>query len=240
MRKVIVALLLLSHLSAFASVKVILKLDDLSVRNGRCACLPTMNWLFDNGIPSSFGIIPAKCDSTLYGTLEKFILNHRDSPAPIIEFWHHGLDHSRVEFKDNPYEFQSEHFDKADSLVLAHTGIRMKTFGAPYNQVDGNTVKAITKNPDYRYVFFVPEELFVGTDLVLLNDRVNMENGTGNVDFEFFRKNYLEAKDRLKDYMVLQCHPNNWSEEKLNEFRSIVRFLMDEGCEFILPSQYEE
>ena len=241
MRKVVfIAVLLLSHLSAFASTKVILKLDDLSVKNGKCACLPTMNWLFDNGIPSSFGIIPAKCDTTLYSTLQRFILNYRDTSSPIIEFWHHGLDHSRIEFSETGYEFQSEHFDKADSLMLAYTGIQMKTFGAPYNQVDRNTVKAIKKNSNYRYLFFVPEDLFGETGLVLLNDRVNMENGTGNVNFEFFKKNYLAAKDEIKDYMVLQCHPNNWGEEKLTEFKNIIRFLIDEGCEFILPSKYGE
>lgn len=237
MRIIFAVVLLLSELFALASTKVILKLDDLFVRNGKCACLPTMNWLFENGIHASYGIISARCDSTFYDTLSKFILNYKETPNPIIEFWHHGYDHIRPEFKDTSYDYQSEHFKMADSIVYEIAGIQMQTFGAPFNQMDENTLKVISCNTNYKYIFFASESLFGKTNLVLLNNRINMENGTGNVNYEFFKKNYIKAKDKYKDYIVLQCHPNNWDKIKLEEFKSIIRFLKNEGCEFILPSQ---
>lgn len=217
--------------------KVILKLDDLYVKDGKCACLPTMSWLFDNGIHASFGIISKRCDNTFYNTLSKYISNYKESSDPIIEFWHHGYDHINPEFKGTSYDYQLEHFNMGDSRVYGLTGIQMKTFGPPLNQVDENTVKVISSNANYKYIFFVSESLFDKTDLIILNNRVNMENGTGNVNYDFFKKNYIEVKDKYKDYIVLQGHPNNWDTKKLEEFKNIVSLLKEDGCEFVLPSK---
>ena len=65
-----------------------------------------------------------------------------------------------------------------------------------------------------------------------------MENGTGNIDYNFFFENYTKNKEIYSDYLVLQGHPNMWSFKKLRPFEQIIDFLILEGCEFVLPYEY--
>ena len=85
--------------------------------------------------------------------------------------------------------------------------------------------------------FFADERFFQGSDIVILNNRVNMEDGTGNVNYKYFLENYRACRILDKQYIVLQGHPNQWDDKKMNEFVMILNFLQEEGCEFVLPSQ---
>jgi hypothetical protein len=71
-----------------------------------------------------------------------------------------------------------------------------------------------------------------------MNNRVNLEKGTGNPEFETFKSSYDQNKDKFKDYFVLQGHPNGWTPEKLEQFKLVVDFLIAEGCEFVTPYEY--
>ena len=157
----------------------------------------------------------------------------------LFEFWHHGYDHKRPEFGGASYEHQKRHFELADSLGKAMLGVELITFGAPFNQVDSLTARVIQENGNYRYVFFANERLFQGADVCVLNNRINMEDGTGKVDYKYFLKNYKAGGAVEKPYIVLQGHPNQWDEQRIKEFVQIIEFLQKEGCEFVLPSQMD-
>jgi hypothetical protein len=74
--------------------------------------------------------------------------------------------------------------------------------------------------------------------IIIKLDDLSVKNGIYNPEFDFFVNNYNKSKDRFKDYMTLQGHPNQWSADKIDQFGKIVDFLISEGCEFVLPYEY--
>lgn len=217
--------------------KVVLKLDDLYVRGGKCSCTPVLDLLLQRGIPASFGIMAGKCDNSALKGLRPYMDAVSADGDRLFEFWHHGYDHVRPEFGGAPYSHQKSHFEAADSLVNSRLGIQMVTFGAPFNQVDSLTASVIAENGKYKYVFFADEDLFSGTGITVLNNRVNIENGTGKVGFDYFSDNYSSSGAEGRPFIVLQGHPNQWDEARIREFARILDFLEEKGCEFILPSE---
>jgi len=72
-----------------------------------------------------------------------------------------------------------------------------------------------------------------------LNNRVNMENGTGKPEFDFFVENYNKAIAKHMSSMVLQGHPHIYNTpEKMEQFKKIIQFLMDQKATFITPEDY--
>jgi len=55
--------------AAFAQHKVILKLDDIGVKNGVCVAKPVMDYLLQKNIKASYGVIANRLDSTALSTL---------------------------------------------------------------------------------------------------------------------------------------------------------------------------
>jgi len=197
--------------------------------------LPTFELLKKKQIKAGFGIIPSRCDNTVSETLSPYLQSKNKKGENLFEIWHHGWDHVRPEFKGTGYEYQKSHFEKADKLIKDYLGIQMRTFGAPYNAGDSITNRVISENPEYKVFMFsnvIPEH---SNKIEYLGNRTNMENGTGNPEFNFFIENYKKNKEKYCDYMVLQGHPNNWSEYKIDQFEKIIDFLISENCEFVLP-----
>lgn len=93
-----------------AAPKIILKLDDLSVKNGVCAFTPTMDYLVQKQLKAGLGIIAGRNDRTALKTLRPYLQATNPKGEKLIEIWHHGLDHSKTEFKDSTYEVQKLHF----------------------------------------------------------------------------------------------------------------------------------
>lgn len=229
--------LMLSAFS-FAAPKIILKLDDLSVKNGVCGFAPTMDYLVQKQLKAGLGIIADRNDRTALKTLKPYLRATNLKGEKLIEIWHHGLDHSKTEFKDSTYEDQKLHFELADKQIRKLLGIQMHTFGTPYNASDSVTNKVISGNPNYKVFMLASQKPVLPNGILYLDNRVNMENGTGNPEFSFFMANYTKLKGKYTDYMVLQGHPNMWSPERIEQFKKIADFLISEGCEFVLPFEY--
>lgn len=231
---------LMAGRTASAAPKIILKLDDLYASKGVCPCAKTFDLLIQKQVKAGFGIIAGRLDETAAETLKPYMEAVNAKGEKLFEIWHHGLDHVNPEFKGTPYEYQKAHFEDADRLVKNLLGLQMRTFGTPFNGSDENTNRVVAENPHYKVFMFsniVPSD---PAGILYLNNRVNVENGVGNPDFEYLRDNYLKAKDRYSDFMILQAHPNNWPPEKLEQFSQVLDFLLAEGCEFILPYEYYE
>jgi peptidoglycan/xylan/chitin deacetylase (PgdA/CDA1 family) len=222
----------------FSAPKIILKLDDIGVKKGTLQCSPALDYLVHKKLKAGLGIIAARNDSTALAILIPYISATNSKGEKLIEIWHHGLDHSKTEFKDSTYEFQKAHFEQADKLIKKLLGIQMHTFGTPYNASDSTTNKVIAENPNYAVFLYSSKKPTRENGILYLDNRVNMENGTGKPEFDYFIENYGKAKAKYNDYMILQGHPNMWTPEKLEQFTKVIDFLISEGCEFVLPYDY--
>lgn len=227
-----------NNIHSTSGLKIILKLDDLAVKDGVCKSLPIFKLLEKKQIKASFGIIPARCDGTLQKTLSPYLNSVNNKGEKLFEIWHHGYDHIKPEFYGTDYSYQKAHFNQADSIIKEALDIQMHSFGSPANASDSITNKVISENPEYK-VFMFSKNIPTNTKGVLyLNNRTNMENGTGNIDFNFFVENYKKNKDKYSDYMILQGHPKMWSTEQIKQFEQVIDFLISEKCEFVLPYEY--
>ena len=231
-------LLVMVFCKSHSGPKIILKLDDLSVKKGVCQFIPVMDYLVKNQIKAGLGVIAAKIDSTAPESLRPYLNATNRKGEKLFEIWHHGLDHIRPEFQGTGYDYQKSHFDQADRRIKEILGIQMHTFGSPFNGNDSVTFRVVSENPDYSVFLFSGEESGKKKDFMHLNHRINIENGTGNPEFSLFLESYNKYRDKYTDYMVLQAHPNMFTPDRLEQFKKIVEFLMKEGCEFVLPEEY--
>jgi len=218
--------------------KIILKLDDLSAENGICHCIPTFDYLKNKQIKAGFGAIASRFDDTALNTLGPYLNAKNAKGEPLFEIWHHGLDHVKPEFSGTTYEYQKVHFEEADKRIKQLLGIQMVSFGTPYNASDSVTNKVISENTNYKVFMFASLNASNQNGILYVNNRINIEKGTGNPDYLYFIENYTNQKEKYSDYIILQAHPNNWTPEKLEEFSKIIDFLLSEGCEFVLPGEY--
>lgn len=227
------------------SLKVILKLDDLGVLNSVLACAPAMDFMLANNLKFGMGAIAARFDATAPAVLTPYMNAVNAKGEKLMEIWHHGFDHSRDnpvgtwEFRGRPYADQKASFENADQTLKNLLGIQMRSFGTPYNQSDAVTNTVISENPNYKVMMFSSVKS-TSNGITYLDNRVNMENGTGLAEYSFFIKNYNNAKANYTDYMILQGHPNFFSSgsNNLEQFKLILKFLMSEGVEFVTPYEY--
>jgi peptidoglycan/xylan/chitin deacetylase (PgdA/CDA1 family) len=222
----------------FSAPKIILKLDDLSVKSGMCQCLPVMDYLLQKELKAGFGIISNKNDNTVLSTLTPYLKAKNSKNEVLFEIWHHGFDHIKPEFQGTGYEYQKSHFVQADQQINKLLGIQMHSFGSPYNATDSVTEKVISENQNYQVFMFSSLKKHEKSDILYLDHRVNMENGTGKPEYDYFIENYNKSKANYQDYMILQGHPGQWTTEKLDQFKKIIDFLISEGCEFVTPHEY--
>jgi len=238
--KLLLIILFFLNGGIFAQTKVVLKLDDIGAQKNACKSLPIMEYLINRNVKASYGVIANRLDETAKPLLAK-ILSAVDSKGNLmVEIWNHGLDHSRkgdvFEFKNSSLALQTQHLDSAHYLVEKYLGIRMTTFGAPYNATDTVCLQVINNNTNYKKVFFSKVETSFKTDFERLNNNVPMEKETGKPDFDFFMKSYQKYPAYLSTNIILQGHPPYWTAEGFAEFKKILDFLDAQKCVYVLPS----
>jgi len=227
------------------TLKVILKLDDLGVQNSVLACSHAFDFMVANKIKWGAGAIAVRFDATAPGVLAPYMNAVNDKGEKLMEIWHHGYDHSQNnptgtwEYKGRPYADQKASFENADQLIKNLLGVQMKSFGTPYNQSDAVTNTVISENANYKVMMF-SQVKSTTNGITYLDNRVNMENGTGLAEFSYFVKNYLAQKANFTNYMILQGHPNFYTagSNNLEQFKLILKFLVSEGVEFVTPYEY--
>lgn len=243
-RILVVGLLLLMY-KAQAQPKIILKLDDIGVKNNVCKASPVIDLLLQRQIKAGLGVIAINLDSTALHVFAKYLNATDANGSKLFEIWHHGLYHSNnnppnnnQEFKGTTFTFQQEHFERADDLVRKYLGVQMHSFGAPYNASDDNTNRVIAANSNYK-VFMLNNMIEPEINgIANFNNRVNMESATGMVNSTYFIDQYQKLKSKYPDYMVLQGHPNQWDAAKIAEFSKVLDFLIEQKCTFVLPYEY--
>lgn len=232
------------RVTSYGQLKVFIKLDDLgSLKNKNAATV--LDSILSKKIKVSIGVIAKNLDNEATEDYAPYLKARDDRGEALFEVWHHGYDHSlKNPPKDNPefngtsYEFQFDHFKLGDELVKKKLGVQMHTFGSPYNTADSNTVAVIYKNKAYKVFLLKGGASGYRDGILYLNNEVKMENGAGNVSYEYFLSQYQAQKEKYKDFMVLQGHPWGWDKGKLNDFLKIIAYLKSEGAVFVLPYAY--
>lgn len=220
--------------------KIILKLDDFGA-NSSFSCAPALDYLITKEVKASLGVIAERLSINALEVYGKYINAVNSNGQHLFEIWNHGLVHSKnnppnnnPEFKGTSYAFQKSHFRQSSDLVFQRLGVKMHSFGAPYNANDQTTNDVLNELDEYKVVMFANPQI---KNVLNLNNRVNMEKGTGGVDYQYFLFQYRAKKDSYQ-YMVLQGHPMQWDARRITEFKNIIDFLINEGCEFVLPYEY--
>lgn len=157
-----------------------------------------------------------------------------------VEIWNHGYDHvlgavdasGNVygEFRGTSYDHQLAHLQRSQQLALDSLGVVMRAFGAPGNATDSVTTRALRAVPELEVWFFGRH----GSDLLLLERRVEAESWPGAVSYERFRETY----DATLPIITLQLHPASWDLASFNDFALIVEELQARGAAFVLPRDY--
>ncbi|HBC88897.1 MAG TPA: polysaccharide deacetylase [Lentisphaeria bacterium] len=234
---------------------IILKLDDLSQKNGKVhpSWQKISDFLESRKIKGSFGVV---CESMQDAKPEyaNWIKTRHDSGA--IEFWFHGWDHashneggkSLSEFDTRSYEEQKSRFDRSQKLALEKLGFAFETFGpgggGSGQHFDANTCKVMQDDPYMKaWLYNKPidddgKKLQEAGKITILDRvwEVNIEGAVGVPDSKKLIAGYKSHPDRK--YFVLQGHPQMWAGARFDEFVKIIDFLTEQKCVFVTPMGY--
>ena len=222
---------------------VLFKFDDLHYGDNGEVVPPHWYLLFDyikeNNLPTNIGIIGYSLD----GEYPEFFNLVKDlNRYPNIEFWSHGY-HERLSL-DEPGEFETDLDTQkravwlTDSLAKTNLDITLRGWGPHWTDCNQFTDEALSTVPDIRMIFSHPTlHEFKYYDGKVLEPNLEMEYPFFNPVYDLFIVNYL-GKWRNLDTFFLQGHPNEWTEERWEEFKKIHGRLKDDNANFITISEY--
>ena len=218
-------------------------------------------------IKHSVGVITNSLDFyTLSGANEFTSITRALNDSLLVEFFHHGYDHSGnpvgdklltpekawqsplkaaplTEFFGQPFNFQRAHL--ADGLALSRSvlGFPIHTFGAPFGLTDATTIDALNDGSTADLEVWY-DGLPGSNERVIDVNELLVENPTGYPRIDQFEAAY----DPDVPVIVLQVHPG-FTESPGGETPFIERFaawefildaVEEEGATFIHPYEYEQ
>lgn len=216
---------------------IVFKADDLMYTPGRVISTGWdryINYLKLKNIKGSVGIV---CNS-LEKADDRYYSYIRDlNNSGVIEFWNHGYDHivnrkneygeKYCEFRNTDYAFQKSAFENAQRIVKEKAGFTMRSFGAPGNAIDENTLRVINGQDEVKvWMYGNPE-----SKRCVLKRKIDFEYPFGDPDLNKF----MEVYDENEDYYVLQLHPNMWTYEEYVTFTQLTEFLISQDVTFVNP-----
>jgi hypothetical protein len=212
---------------------VVLKADDLNtpLEPGFIELLDSMS---ARGLPVSCGLI---CETLLDATSEDVDLLSKVDPV-LVEVFHHGYDHSHGdgwrEFSGTGHDFQLEQLVAGMDLAQDVLGINLRTFGAPFNWTDADTVSALELVPELEVIFYQP----VVDGRVTYPRPLDVEDSPGVVfNLVEFRERYHDSS--YSDILAIQCHPAVLDEVNTAKLMEAIDFLAGEADRrFSAPTAY--
>lgn len=223
---------------------VLLKFDDVTTNGAHGKEPVSARWqklaeyLTTHRLKGSFGIITHSLekDNPVYFTWIKDLQN-----AGLIEFWHHGYRERTAadkqgEFESPNWEEQRTSFEKGEALAVAKLGFPLAAFGPHWSGTNDATDQALAAVPAIKIWLYGPKrpKFFQGLSI----ERVMaLENPTFLPDPKKFQEIY-ERLGVKAPVLVLQGHPNAWTEERWNGFVAIIAFLRSKQVVFMTPSEY--
>ena len=228
---------------------VVLKLDDLG--SGNWQSFERVKTILDEkGVTGSFGIIGKNSDGD-YPDLFNFI---NECIIDGIEIWSHGYTHSKPAMGvvgDNGEAAWSKEEIKADfkktlDILKEKCGYTIKIFGAPNNTMSQTVYELLQEEFTQIKTVMLNQDKSGTWDGTALTNRCNMETlqqAGVVISLDDFKINYESFKNAK--YIVIQGHPAMWysndasagNTNNIDNFKAIIDFLKEEGCEFKTPSQ---
>lgn len=221
---------------------ILLKLDDVVARRtGTSPVSPRWQRIADylkaSQIKGSFGII---CESLEKDDAVYFQWIKDIQQAGLIEFWLHGYHLKKAdepgEFEHGTAEEQRAILEKSERLAKDKLGFALAAFGPHWSGTTEATDQALEAVPDIKIWLYGPAKPKHFTRLSL--ERVMaLENPTFVPDAEKFKAIY-EKSAAKREVLVLQGHPDQWTDERWDGFVAIIDFLKSKNVVFMTPSEY--
>jgi hypothetical protein len=223
-----------------AAPVVILKLDDVT-RNGARGDAPVsprwqrcVDFLCQQQVKSSLGII----GKSLEADHEPYFKWIKDLDREgIVEFWNHGYEDKADQFKGTSVDHQRTALQTTQRLAKEKLGITLRVFGVHWSPIDAATDEALASLSEIKIWFEGPAKPKGGQ--VILKRTIYMEKPTFVPHFENLKACY-EKYGHQQPYLLLQGHPNQWSDERFEAFAAIVKYLKEKGCAFMHVAEYVE
>lgn len=223
---------------------IILKLDDITRHGPPETGTVSPRWqkcvdfIEREGLKASLGIIGFSLEEDAPAYFQWIRDLNRKG---FIEFWNHGYRNRRgaqdsAEFESDSMEEQQAALEKTQRLAREKLGIELKAFGPHWSGTNEATEKALENVPGLAIWFFGPRPPRRSTK-VILERSINLEQPTHVPNFEPLKARFEESGHR-KEYLVLQGHPNSWTDERFAEFERVVGYLKSKGCPFMTVSGY--
>ncbi len=220
---------------------IILKLDDI-VRHGpaetgtvsprwqRC-----VDFIRQEKLKASLGIIGFSLEEDAPAYFKWIKETAREGS---FEFWNHGYKRrsgsaDTGEFESDSFEDQRAALSKTQALAKEKLGLELKAFGPHWSGTNEATRKAMEAVPGLTIWFFGPKAY----SRTSLERAINLEVPTHVPNFEKVKAGY-ERSGHAKPYLVLQGHPNSWSDDRFADFVKVVKYLKAKGCAFMTVSEY--
>ena len=221
---------------------IILKADDLMFDK---SYIISQNWkrfiryIIRKRIKSSIGIVG---NSLKRRRSKYFSLIKNLNQSGYFEIWNHGYNHMLnvakrdgkiySEFSNTSYKFQKKHLLRTQNLAKKKLGITLRTFGAPGNAIDENTSQVIDEVDDIK-VWLIGD---ISSTKLILIDYCWIERPIHNPNYQGF----LNCYNPKLEYLLLQIHPGNWDDGRIEQFKKIIEYLIQADVTFILPYEYYE
>ena len=98
------------------------------------------------------------------------------------------------EFSGTTYAYQKAHFDSATNVVKRLLGVQMRTFGAPYNQIDATLIQVMSEDTRYKVLLFGQLSPSPASGQINLTNRIFIESATGVPNFAYFLSSWYSKK----------------------------------------------
>lgn len=159
-----------------------------------------------------------------------------------FEFWLHGYTHMMsqsngkpyTEFSGPAYDEQKKNFSRACEVTKEKTGLTIRSFGSAGNAWDETCVQVMKEFPEVKIWLF--GEARGKSDKFLIPRLVELERSPGRPDYANFIKGY--TRQRTSEALLMQGHPDMWTDEAFAEFKKVYELLVKEGWEFVTPYEY--
>lgn len=161
----------------------------------------------------------------------------------LFEFWNHGQLHKRwekegvrqSEFFNSPVTEQLAWLQETQKLAKEKLGLELKTFGAPYNWTDENTVEALKQIPELRVWLYAPANAKTDKLKVERIPALNIEYPVHHPNFyHLFNSYYFYS---TKNVIAIQGHPLSWDEHRFAQYEMIIDYLQGISIPIVLPSE---
>ncbi|MDB6005094.1 MAG: hypothetical protein JWR15_2081 [Prosthecobacter sp.] len=222
---------------------VLLKLDDVvQVRMGKnpvsARWLRIKDFLAEKHIKGSFGVI---CESLEKDNPTYFQWLKDLQAGGQIELWMHGY-HLKTakepgEFEHGTFEEQKAILEKAERMAKEKLGFSLPAFGPHWTGTTDATDQALEAVPEVKIWLYGPKKPKYFTRLSI--ERVMaLENPTFVPDATKFQ-DYYDKHAAKVEVLLLQGHPDQWTDERWAGFVKIIDFLQSKNAVFMTPSEYQ-